>query len=91
MIASWSRCPLFPLLAEPMNSEKHHSERVLGMPKDIRSDTGPFRDIKRNGKKPPRNTPVDSARSSNQTLTTSMKQLFYRPRVLRGKDRASQF
>ena len=24
------------------------SERVLGMPKDIRSDTGPFRDIKRN-------------------------------------------
>ena len=24
------------------------SERVLGMPKDTRSDTGPFRDIKRN-------------------------------------------
>ena len=24
------------------------SERVLGMPKDIRSDTGPFRDIKGN-------------------------------------------
>ena len=24
------------------------AERVLGMPKDIRSDTGPFRDIKRN-------------------------------------------
>ena len=24
------------------------SERVLGMPKDIRSDTGPFRDIKDN-------------------------------------------
>jgi len=25
------------------------AERVLGMPKDVRSDTGPFRDIKRNG------------------------------------------
>jgi alkylation response protein AidB-like acyl-CoA dehydrogenase len=24
------------------------SERVLGMPKEQRSDTGPFRDIKRN-------------------------------------------
>ena len=24
------------------------SERVLDMPKEIRSDTGPFRDIKRN-------------------------------------------
>ncbi|MFT6518552.1 MAG: alkylation response protein AidB-like acyl-CoA dehydrogenase [Candidatus Azotimanducaceae bacterium] len=24
------------------------SERVLGMPKEMRADTGPFRDIKRN-------------------------------------------
>ena len=25
------------------------AERVLGMPKDVRTDTGPFREIKRNG------------------------------------------